>query len=208
MNRMIALSLVALVGTGVPAVAQERGNDNKYAAGGEFKDKEYRNRDESRVRRIPPGTNIPVTLNEEIPIERDRFGDTFDAKVSRDVVVNGKVAIPAGAPAKVKLVESSEKANAATVRLSDVQVNGEMRDVTGSDARADTEKSGMSTGEKTAVGAAAGAVVGAVTGAGVLEGAVVGAGGGLAWGLLSDRGSKIDDGTTLRFELEDELDAR
>ena len=207
MNRMIALTLVALVGTGVPAVAQERGNE-KYAAGAELKDKDYRARDDSRVRHIPPGTNIPVTLKEDVPIERDRFGDTFDAKVARDVVVNGKVVIPAGAPAKVKLVESSEKAHAATVRLSDVQVNGEMRDVTGSDAQADTEKSGLSTGEKTAVGAAAGAVVGAVTGAGVLEGAVVGAGGGLAWGLLSDRGNKIDDGTTLKFELEDELEAR
>ncbi len=207
MNRMIALSLVVLIGTAVPAVAQDRSND-KFAAGGEFNDKDYRKRDDAQVRRIPAGTNIPVTLNEEIPIERDRFGDTFDAKVARDVVVNGKVAIPAGSPAKVKLVESSEKANAATVRLSDVRVNGQMRDVAVSDARADTEKSGMSTGEKTAVGAAAGAVVGAVTGAGVLEGAVVGAGGGLAWGLLSDRGSKIDDGTTLRFELEDELDVR
>ena len=207
MNRMFALSLVVLIGTAVPAVAQDRSND-KFAAGGEFKDKDYRKRDDAQVRRIPAGTNIPVTLNEEIPIERDRFGDTFDAKVARDVVVNGKVVIPAGSPAKVKLVESSEKANAATVRLSDVRVNGQMRDVAVSDARADTEKSGMSTGEKTAVGAAAGAVVGAVTGAGVLEGAVVGAGGGLAWGLLSDRGSKIDDGTTLRFELEDELDVR
>jgi hypothetical protein len=146
-----------------------------------------------------------VTLNEDITVARDHFGDTFDAMVARDVVVNGKVAIPAGAPAKVKLVESSEKAGAATVRLSDVEVNGEMRDVTSSDARADTEKSGLNTGQKTAVGAAAGAVVGAVTGVGVLEGAVVGAGGGLAWGLLSDQGRKIDDGTTLRFELEDDL---
>jgi hypothetical protein len=207
MHRMMALSLLALLGGTMPVAAQDRSND-KVAAGGEVGDKNYRKRDDSRVVRIPPGTNIPVTLNEEVPIERDRFGDTFDAKVARDVVVKGKVVIPAGAPAKVKLVESSEKANAATVRLSDVEVKGEMRDVTGSDARADTEKSGLSTGEKTAVGAAAGAVVGAVTGAGVLEGAVVGAGGGLAWGLLSDRGQKIDDGTTLRFELEDELDTK
>ena len=57
-------------------------------------------------------------------------------------------------------------------------------------AKADSDKSGLSTGEKTAVGAAAGAVVGAVTGAGVLEGAVVGAGGGLAWGLLDKRGAR------------------
>ena len=205
MHRMMALSLVALVGTTVPLAAQNRSND-KYAAGGEVGDKDYRTREASAKRRIPPGTDIPVTLSEDVTIKRDHFGDTFDAKVARDVVVKGKVVIPAGAPAKVKLVESSEKANAATVRLSDVQVNGSMQDVTSSDARADTEKSGLNTGQKTAVGAAAGAVVGAVTGAGVLEGAVVGAGGGLAWGLLTDQGRKIDDGTTLRFELEDELD--
>jgi hypothetical protein len=118
------------------------------------------------------------------------------------------VAIPAGAPAKVRLVESSEKQNAATVRLSEVRVNGEMQDVAVSDARADTDARGLGTGEKTAVGAAAGAVVGAVTGAGVLEGVVVGAGGGLAWGLLSDGEREIDDGTTLRFELEEELNTR
>jgi hypothetical protein len=203
MHRMMALSIVALLSSALPAAAQDRSNE-KYAAG-DVGGKNYPKRDDSRLVRIPAGTNISVTVNEEIPVERHRFGDTFDAKVTRDVVVKGKVVIPAGAPAKVKLVESSEKANAASVRLSDVQVNGKMRDVTGSDARADTEKSGLSTGEKTAVGAAAGAVVGAVTGAGVVEGAVVGAGGGLAWGLLSDRGEKIDDGTTLRFELEDEL---
>ena len=202
MHRMMAVSLAALLGTALTAAAQDRQN-HKVAAGGEYG--AYRERDDAQLRRIPMGTDIPVTLTEDVPIDRDHFGDTFDAKVTRDVVSKGKVVIPAGAPAKVKLVESSEKANAATVRLSDVQVNGEMRDVTVSDARADTEKSGLSTGEKTAVGAAAGAVVGAVTGAGLLEGAVVGAGGGLAWGLLTDRGQKIDDGTTLRFELEDEL---
>jgi hypothetical protein len=206
MHRMMALSLLALLGTTLPLAAQDRSND-KYAAGGEFGDKDAHKREEVAMRRIPAGTDIPVTLNEDVAIARDHFGDTFDAKVARDVVVKGKVVIPAGAPAKVKLVESSEKANAATVRLSDVEVNGEMRDVTSSDARADTEKSGLNTGQKTAVGAAAGAVVGAVTGAGVLEGAIVGAGGGLAWGLLTDQGRKIDDGTTLRFELEDELSA-
>ena len=51
-------------------------------------------------------------------------------------------------------------------------------------------------------------IVGAVSGAGVLKGAVVGAGGGLSWGLLSDRGRKIDDGTTVRFALERELEVR
>ena len=92
------------------------------------------------------------------------------------------------------------------MRLTKVHVDGEMRRVSADAAKADTEKSGLSTGKKTAVGAAAGAVVGAVTGAGVLEGAVVGAGGGLAWGLLDDREQQIDDDTPLRFSLEKDLD--
>lgn len=211
MNRILGRSLAALMGVGIlagsPAAAQQRTNDSYSVAENRDEPRNFEARKESRVR-IPAGTDIAVTLEDKIPVERDRIGDTFDARVERDVLVGGEVAIPAGAPARVKLVESSERSNAASLRLSEIEVNGEMRQVEVSDARADTERSGMSTGERTAVGAAAGAVVGAVTGVGVLEGAVVGAGGGLAWGLLSDRGREIDDGTTLRFELQEELDAR
>jgi hypothetical protein len=209
MNRIMNLSLVALAGAaflaGSPAAAQEREKDipDRYSVA----DNDFRDRDNARAR-IPSGTDIAVTLDETIPIERDRFGDTFKAHVDRDVTVDGDVVIPAGAPAKVKLVESAEKANAATVRLSEVSVNGEKHKVAVGDARADTDARGRNTGEKTAIGAAAGAVVGAVTGAGIIEGAVVGAGGGLAWGLLSDGEREIEDDTTLRFELEEELDVR
>jgi hypothetical protein len=156
--------------------------------------------------RIPAGTPIPVELDQEVPIDKDRMGDVFDAHVKRDVIVNGEVAIPAGAEAKVRLTESREKADAATLRLTEVEIHRDLHQVSATDAKADTDASGLSTGKKTAIGAAAGAVVGAVTGAGVIEGAVVGAGGGLAWGLLSDRDRKIDDGTTVRFELDRRLD--
>jgi hypothetical protein len=192
----------ALVGAGVmvggPAAAQGRPQDTYALA------------EAAAVAKIevPAGTPIPVELDEEIPIDKDRMGDVFNAHVTRDVKVNGQVAIPAGANAKVRLTESREKAGAATLRLTEVEIHRDLHQVSATDAKADTEDSGlsgMSTGKKTAVGAAAGAVVGAVTGAGVLEGAVVGAGGGLAWGLLSDRDRKIDDGTKVRFELDRRL---
>jgi hypothetical protein len=155
---------------------------------------------------IPSGTPIPVTLDEDIPIESDRIGDSFDAHVTRDVVVKGEVVIAAGSPAEVRLVKSDTDQNVATLRLAKVNVNGDMRSVSADVAKPDTDESSLGTKEKTAVGAAAGAVVGAVTGAGVLEGAVVGAGGGLAWGLLDERGTEINDGTTVRFELEKKLE--
>jgi hypothetical protein len=155
---------------------------------------------------IPKGTDIPITLDEDIPIESDRVGDTFQAHVTRDVRVEGEVVIAAGSPAEVKLTKSEDRADAATVRLTKVHVDGDMRRVSADVAKPDTDASGLNTGEKTAVGAAAGAVVGAVTGAGVLEGAVVGAGGGLAWGLLDDQDRKIDDDTPLRFSLEEDIE--
>ncbi len=160
---------------------------------------------------IPAGTPIPVQLDEEVPLDKSRVGDTFNAHVTRDVKVNGQVAIPSGAEAKVRLTESREKADAATLRLTEVEIHRDLHQVSATDAKADTDAdqsglNGMSTGKKTAVGAAAGAVVGAVTGAGVIQGAVVGAGGGLAWGLLTDNHDrKIDDGTDVRFELERQL---
>ena len=155
---------------------------------------------------IPRGTEIPITLDEEVPIERERMGDTFEAHVTRDVVVDGEVAIAAGSPAEVELVESPDRKGAATLRLSRINLNGDARNVSTDVAEADTDESGLGTAEKTAVGAAAGAVVGAVTGAGVLEGAIVGAGGGLAWGLLDERGREVPDDTRLSFSLDEELD--
>lgn len=160
----------------------------------------------STILTIPSGTDIPVTLDEDIPIERDRVGDTFEAHVTRDVMVDGEVVIAAGSPAEVKLVKSEDKADAATLRLAKVHVDGEMRRVSADVAKTDTDRAGLRTREKTAVGAAAGAVVGTVTGAGVLEGAIVGAGGGLAWGLLDKSGREVEDGTPLRFSLEKDLD--
>ncbi len=160
----------------------------------------------STVLTIPRGTDIPVTLDEDVPIENDRIGDSFEARVTRDVKVDGEVVIVAGSPAEVKLVRSDEKSDAATLRLTKVHVDGEMRRVSTDVAKADTDKEDFSTTEKTAVGAAAGAVVGAVTGAGVLEGAIVGAGGGLAWGLLDESGREVKDDTPLRFSLKEDLD--
>ena len=65
---------------------------------------------------IPRGTDIPVTLDEDVPIEQDKVGDTFEAHVTRDVVVNGEVVIPEGSPAEVRLVKSPGKADAATLK--------------------------------------------------------------------------------------------
>lgn len=150
---------------------------------------------------IPAGTAIPVTLSEDVTVKESNLDKTFDGTVTRDVVVDGDVVIPQGAPAQVQLVRNTENQDRATLKLSGVQLNGQMRNVTTDDARADTHKDRADAAKKTGIGAAAGAVIGAVTGVGVIKGAVLGAGGGLAWGLLGGRDREVDQGTQLQFEL-------
>ncbi|HSB54261.1 MAG TPA: hypothetical protein VLD58_07885, partial [Gemmatimonadales bacterium] len=89
---------------------------------------------------IPPGTTIPVTLDEDIPVKREQFGKTFPAHVTRDVTVNGNVALPEGTPAQVELVPSSEKSDNVSLRLVEVRVGGETEKVKTGDARPDTER--------------------------------------------------------------------
>ena len=57
---------------------------------------------------IPRGTDIPVTLDENVTLKRDQVGNTFTAHITRDILVAGVVAIRAGAPAQVVLVEGED----------------------------------------------------------------------------------------------------
>jgi hypothetical protein len=107
---------------------------------------------------IPAGTEIPVTIDESIALKVDQVGNTFSAHVTRDVVVDGSVAIRGGTPANVILVASDERPGAATFRLARVSIGGRMRRVETDVARADAAHSGLSTAKKTGIGALAGGV--------------------------------------------------
>jgi hypothetical protein len=158
----------------------------------------------SAVRVIPSGTSVPVTLEKSVKVNESNIGHTFPGHVTRDVTLNGAVAIPAGTPAQVELAKSADQDNAATLHLRSVELNGQTQSVAGSDARMDTQRGGWSTGTRAAAGAVAGAVVGKVLGVGVLKGAALGAGGGLAWGLL-DKNRVVKPNTPMMFQLQEDL---
>jgi len=156
---------------------------------------------------IPPGTDLPVTLDENVTVKQDAIGNTFAAHLTRDLMVDGALAIPAGTPAEVALVESEDRPGAASFRLVRISLDGEMRPVRTDVARTDAEHTGMSTGRKTGIGAVAGGLLGLVTGGGhgLLRGAVVGAGGGLVWGLLDHGSHRVEEGSPLLFTLRDPI---
>ena len=151
---------------------------------------------------IPPGTDIPVTLDENVTVKRDEIGNTFAAHVTRDLMVDGTMAVPAGAPAEVALVESD---GAASFRLVSISIGGRMRPVRTDVAQADPAHAGLNTGQKAGIGAVAGGLLGLVThgGHGLLPGAAVGAGGGLVWGLLDHGTQRVEHDTPLLFSLRD-----
>jgi HAMP domain-containing protein len=201
MKRTIGAALTALAASAAVSIAAAQSQDSRVDVAQRDVETDYR-----MPPAIPSGTDIPVTLDENIPVTRDHIGDTFQGHITRDVKVDGRVALVADTPVEVKLVEQSGGPKSATLRLVKVNVNGDMRRVQADVAKADTDERGMGTGKKTGVGAAAGAIVGAVTGVGVLKGAIVGAGGGLAWGLLDgNQAREVKDDTPLRFSLEQDL---
>jgi len=201
MKRTIGAALAALAASGALSMATAQSQNAQISVA----ERDFAATDRLAPT-VPSGTDIPVTLDEDIPVTRDHIGDTFSGHITRDVKVGGRLALVADSPVEVKLVEATDGAKAATIRLVKVNVNGEMLRVHADVAKADTDERGMSTAKKTGVGAAAGAIVGAVTGVGVLKGAIVGAGGGLAWGLLDgDQARQVKDGTPLRFSLERDL---
>lgn len=201
MKRTIGVALAALAASGAISIAAAQSQDAQLSVA----ERDYAATDRLAPT-VPSGTDIPVTLDEHIPVTRDHIGDTFRGHITRDVKVDGRLALVADSPVEVKLVETTDGSKAATIRLMKVNVNGEMRGVRTDVAKADTDEKGLSTAKKTGVGAAAGAIVGAVTGVGVLKGAIVGAGGGLAWGLLDgDQARQVKDDTPLRFSLERDL---
>ena len=158
---------------------------------------------------IPSGTEIPVTIDENVEIKRAQIGNSLAAHVTRDVMVDGLIGIPSGAAAELALVENQE-GGSASFRLIRISIAGSLRPVRAEIGRAEARDHGRSTGQKTGIGAAAGGLIGLIAGggSGLLKGAVVGAGGGLVWGLLDKGGRRVEQGSTLAFTLIDPIRIR
>ncbi len=134
---------------------------------------------------IPSGTRLTVRMGSGISSGRTQSGQTFDAALARDLVVNGKTLAKAGAPArgKVTYAKSSGRLHAPgqlTLRLTSVEIKGKMVPVSTNGYHAKGKSHTKGNVEKIGGGAAAGALIGALAGGGkgALIGTAVGAGAG------------------------------
>jgi hypothetical protein len=158
---------------------------------------------------IPAGTAIPIRLNQAVSSKDAKSGQKVAAEVSRDVMVDGKVAIPRGSEAAVYVAEAVPSGRLSTpaklyLRLDSVTVHGK-REKVSAHLAGETGKSHKKRNEVgVGGGAAAGAIIGAIAGGG--KGAAIGAAAGAGAGTAGAAATGKKDITfraesTLSFRL-------
>lgn len=124
---------------------------------------------------IPAGTHITIRTTSAISSGTAHSGDSFDATLAKDLVVNGQTVAKAGAPVKGKVTyvrPSGRLSKPGLVTLRLTSVNGQSIHTTGVSRQGKSHTKSNAT--KIGGGAAAGAVIGALAGGG--KGAAIGAG--------------------------------
>jgi hypothetical protein len=145
---------------------------------------------------VPAGTHITVRTDSQINSKSAHVGQSFNANLVRDVVVNGKTIAKSGAPAKGKVtfVKQSGRLHApgeVSIRLTSIQLaDGKMMPVSTSAFRAKGKSHTKSNVTKIGGGAAAGALIGGLAGGG--KGALIGtaAGAGAGTGVAAATGKE------------------
>ena len=160
---------------------------------------------------IPSGTEIEVRMQNSLNSGTALVEDRFEATTMTDVVVSGRVLIPAGSVMRgvVTAVEPATRTNRTarlTVSFDQVTVAGRAYPMRGTVTEA-LEGEGIR-GEvgRTGAGAGVGAVIGGILGGvkGAVLGAVIGGGGTIA----ATEGREVDlpQGTVLRVRLDSPLE--
>ncbi len=144
---------------------------------------------------IPAGTVVPVRVSSEISSATAKPGDTFQATLAKDLVVDGKVVAKKGTPVsgKVTAAKPSGRLHAPgqlTLRLTSISLGDQNVALNTTAVRQQGKSHTRSNAEKIGGGAVAGAVIGAIAGGG--KGAAIGtmAGGAAGTGVAAYTGKQ------------------
>jgi hypothetical protein len=159
---------------------------------------------------LPAGTNITIRMIESVDSETNKVGQTFRASLDQPIMLNGQTAVPRGADAVVKLVDSKDSGKLTgkadlTLSLQSVSINGHFVDINTQSINKESGSQGEKTAKVAGGTAAVGAIIGAIAGGG--KGAAIGAGAGAAAGagsqvVLGGQRVRIPSETRLTFVLD------
>jgi hypothetical protein len=165
---------------------------------------------------IQAGYDLPVRINESLDSETTEPGTPFSGVITRNIVVDGYVAIPAGASVRGTVADSKDAthfkgSSLLSLQLNSVRRHGDTITVNSDPYVLEGKGRGTNTAEKIGGGAAIGAVLGGIFGGGkgAAIGAGAGAGGGAAvQGLTRGQQVHISSETVIRFRLESPITVR
>lgn len=165
---------------------------------------------------VPAGREISVRINQGMDSEHTEEGATFTGVVSRNVIVDGELAIPAGASVTGHVVAVHDaghyKGNSLlSIELTRIGRRGESIAVSTDPYTLEGKGRGKNTAEKIGGGAAIGAVLGGIFGGG--KGAAIGAaagggGGAVVNGVTRGEQVGIPSETVIRFRLRNGFSVR
>lgn len=158
---------------------------------------------------VPAGKDIPIRITETLDSETTQTGAPIHGVVTREVVSDGFVVIPAGASVSGTVVDAKDaghfKGNSIlSIQFTSLRRHGNLIAISTDPYTVEGKGRGKNTAEKVGGGAAIGAVLGAVLGGGkgAAIGAGVGGGGGAAvQGFTRGQQVQIPSETVIRFRL-------
>jgi hypothetical protein len=165
---------------------------------------------------VPAGTSIPVRITETLSSETSQDGQPFHGVVTHEVVVNGYVVIPGGAPVTGRVIDAKDAthfkgSSALSIELTSLSRHGDAMQISTEPYGVEGKGRGTNTAEKVGGGAAIGAVLGGIFGGG--KGAAIGAGAGAGGGAIlqgATRGQQvtIPSESVIRFRLANSITVR
>ncbi len=161
---------------------------------------------------LPEGTVIDVRLSDHLSSATNQVGDTFEAILDRDLIVDGQMLAPKGSrvTGKVTDVIGSGKVKGLahmTLALSAVKVGEDRYPVSTGTISVEAENTKMRDAKTIGAGAAIGAAIGAIAGGrkGAAIGGAVGGGAGTA-GVLVTKGKEVEFQPEHKFSFRLEKD--
>ena len=159
---------------------------------------------------IPVGTEIDVTLIDGLSSKTAQPGQTFQASLDRDIVVNGQTVVAKGANVTGEVTQATASGRLKHLaklyaKLTSIEHHGQKVAIatseTGYTEGSKTKRNILFIGGGTGGGTAIGAIAGGGKGAAI--GSAIGAGGGLAGAMMTGKKDiNFPPETRLRFELE------
>jgi hypothetical protein len=142
----------------------------------------------ARTVTLPAGSTLPIRITQTLDSETTQQGESFSGAIATDIIADGMVMIPRGAPVSGRVTTVHEAAHfkgssLLTIELTSINSRGEHISLTTQPYSVEGKGRGKNTAVKAGVGAAAGAVLGGIFGGG--KGAAIGAaaGGGTGVGI-------------------------